>query len=774
MTAWLQILPGSTTSPQYSSQPESCPLYKKEFPTGTPTGKSKPIDIFAYQKHLETAVLNLGTSTGMKNPSTNNFSYCNNVFPMVPYAGINSAYTIPFLNNSSQTLADLESQAIAPTRKQQLAVPSTLSTSGNSVVTITPQGLLVTVDTETSAWIDVVLAKNQVIQKTSQNGTPTTTDYTLQFVNLTVPLTNAFQSNQQFIVISTSDNVGTLVSNGGTPPSSGAYFNYEMSIEGWPFIFNFPMEDKAVAGNYSNIMIFKFCKGTLQDLIKAPQTWTEGASFNATTNGNSLQGLSSWLSNYIAEGIQQYKNGDEDFEQFSEIVTDPDWNGIIGLNIDIDVDNFPPQLEGLLAGIDETKFTAHHFGIQINLPQVSSKTYDLELAPQSTMFGLINYTSRPIMNGAGSNTDFDFKVLLLKVVFQHSKITNFKGRIQLLVNELFGSNVTRTMNGSRQSMANELIFNSRFEVHDGYPVYTFTDLNDTRFYVNNNVLNYIEISKASFFTILPKDSAKPSQNIKSRFSMWGYLGFGTQTNDPAQGTAVTRDLFSYGEDPDSESARTGLSFSNFWVDMDFNLNTPANVTYDVEISHMDFDKALSYSRSSSLVKKLPMSISKIIRGDKSNSMSSQGFVPVELIVSGPLWESPKDKWHGLVFNVNLGTLGALVGKTSFNAELLLAWGTESRPGSYPVAVGIALPGVNSKGKLFDLEGILEVTMDGIKLIGAENESTQSYSYIIQISDIALKFLGIKLPPGATTEFLIFGDPAEQSNKIGWYGAYLKG
>ena len=765
-TAWIQILPGKKISPQYYSQPESSPLYKKDFPSGS-SGSEKPINIFAYQTHLEKAILNLGTSEGMNNPASDQLVYNNNPYPMVPYAGIDSTYTIPYLNAVKHTLADLESQAIAPTRKEKLAITSFNSPSNNNVVTITPQGFLITLDKDTGEWIDVVLAKNQVKQLTSQHGT-STTDYTLEFVNLTPQLINAFQCNQQFLVISTKQNIGKLVTKEDTPPASGPYFKNEMSIEGWPFIFDFAKENKAVQGNYSNIMIFKYCKGTLKDLVKAPQNWIEGDKFNSTQKGNSLQGLSAWLTNYIAEGIQAYKNGDEDFEQFYEIVTDPNWNGILGLNVDIDVDNFPPQLEGLLAGIDESKFRAHHFGVQVNQPQVSAANGDLQLGKQSSLFGLINYTSPPLVNGDDPQSNFDFRVLLLKVVFQHSKITNFKGKIQLLVNKLFGSEVIRTMNGSQQSSTNDLIFNSGFEVHDGYPVYTFTDLNDTRFYMNNNVLDYVEISKASFFTILPKNRANNSNDIKSRFSMWGYMGFDAQT----YGTNKSRDLFSFGDDQNNESLRKGLSFSNFWVNMDFNLNTPTDVSYSVELSHMDFDKALSNARTGSLVKKLPMSMSKIITGNNSNTMGQQGFVPMELIVEGPNWELPKDKWYGLVFDLNLGTLGDLVGKSSFTAELLIAWGTESRPGFYPVAVGIALPGVNSKGDLFNLEGLLKVTMDGIKLIGAENTNTNSYSYMIQISDIALKFLGIKLPPGATTEFLIFGDPKGHSNKIGWYGAYI--
>ena len=776
-TAWVQILPGSTTSPTYSSQPESSPLYEKCIPvTVAETKFSKPIKIFAYQKHLETPILNLGKETGVTNPITDKLTHNKKCFPMVPYAGIDKEYTILFLKETSKhTLSDFESQVIAPMRKSQLATGAPQLGPTNAV-TVTPQGLLVKMDTETGAWTEVVLAKNSILQKVSNSSPPISTAFTLQFKNLNTTLTNAFQTSQQFMVISTSEALGTLVSKRGKKLTGSypQYFNNEMSIEGWPFIFDLPSDFAGITpGDYKNIMIVKNCKGSLQDMVKAPQTWTEGAALNSVTESTplALGNLSAWLSNYIAEGIAEYENGDEDFYQFKEIATDPNWNGTIGLNIKIAPENFPPQLEGLLAGIDKNKFAAHHFGVQVNQPQVSPTTNDLQLGEQSSLFGLINYTNPPLVNGDASSQDFDFRVRLLKVVFQNSKITNFKGKIQLLVNKLFGSKVSHTTNDGQRSTTNELLFHSRFEMHNGYPVYTFTDLNDTRFYLENNVLEYIEISKASFNTLLPTDKAAHSKNIKSRFSIWGYMGFNTQISIAAPHDV--RDLFSFGEDVGNTGSKVGLSFSNFLIDMDFNLNTPRNVVYTVEHTHMDFDKALTHTRKDSLVDKLPMSMNKIIKGDNANPMSQFGFVPMELLVNGPQWEMPKDEWYGIVFDLNLGSLGDLVGKSSFTAKLLLTWGTDNRPSSYPVAVGIALPGVNSKGQLFNLEGVLKVTMDGIKLIGLENTSgsTTSYAYIIQISDIALKFLGIKLPPGATTEFLIFGDPNSHSDKIGWYGAY---
>ncbi|GEM_PF-6755681 len=775
-TAWVEILPTTVTtpslpeSPRYNSQPESSPLYQQEYAAGTPNATDQP-EVFAYQGHYENPLLNLGSSSSVSNGTYSGLEYSQNPFPLVPYGALVKQNTIPFLAaaNGPQP-ANFEAEILSPVRKTQLSLSSDPSPGSDPVVTINPQGLLVTVDKDTADWSQVLLATNQVkkADKSAPGGYKEVT-YNLCFHNLTRTLTNALQSSQQFIVISTSSEVGTPEPQ-GTAGGSTAWFDAEMSIEGWPFMFNMPAT-KQTSG-YGNVMIIKFCNGKLLDMVGSPQNWTEGEKLNGVTQTSDLGGLSNWMSDYITKGIASYENGDEDFAQFAQIATDPDWQGVIGLNVDIDFKDFPSQLQGLLAGIDESKFTAHHFGIQVNQPKLTTDEV-LELGIQSNMFGLINYTSPPLPAHIDPSSPFDFTVLLLKVVFQQSKITNFKGRIQLLVNELFGSTVGATTVQGLPISSNSLFFDSGFEVHDGIPVYTFTDLQDTRFAMQNTVLDYVEISKATFNTILPSTKADPQPIIKSRFTIWGYMGF-APSGDAVAHPNSTPDLFSYGELPGAKAPKTGLSFSNMLVNMDFaNTTPPGKPVFTTETAHLEFDKALSSIRPKSMVDQLAMSIGSLVSGSGSADISKLGFIPMEMDIPGANWQSPEKDWFGITFDMNLGGLGAMGAKVTFTAKLLLAWGVDSSPGIYPAAVGIALPGVNGKGQLFDLEGILKVTMDGIKLIGAINTSTNSIGYIIQISDIALKFLGIKLPPGASTEFLIFGNPsaANTDHKLGWYGAF---
>ncbi|MEL6133377.1 MAG: hypothetical protein AAFR59_08455, partial [Bacteroidota bacterium] len=71
-----------------------------------------------------------------------------------------------------------------------------------------------------------------------------------------------------------------------------------------------------------------------------------------------------------------------------------------------------------------------------------------------------------------------------------------------------------------------------------------------------------------------------------------------------------------------------------------------------------------------------------------------------------------------------------------------------------------------------LQGVLKLAIGTLKLEYVEAQK----SYLLTLSDIALKFLGLlSLPPGGTTNFLLFGNPTEgaTAKSLGWYAAYNK-
>lgn len=796
-TAWISIRPGKTSVadagvPKYFSQPQKSPLYKHPSgPSGTTGPKASPIlSLFSTPSAYFRGPTGFTGATGTTGPAGTKG------FPMVPYTGITGSNLLPFFSKTGptangptdhrHTLRDFEMQIINPSRKHHITKTASssinshdifdLSEGGQIVPSVTPQGLFVRVNSSNNRWKELILCKNL--------------SYSLALYNLDAALQSALQTNEQFLVITQPDHLGTFSQSGATGP--GAVFHNIMGIEGWPFIFDVGSNNQL--GNYNNVLIFKFCSGSVLDRTKNKQSWTNASTFNSD-NGNGISNLSSWLSNYIQDGIDRYHvNKDEDFKNFSKIVTDPNWNGILGLKLDISIQDFPSQLQGLLAGIDLTQFNAHHFGIDVNHPIQTGPV--LSLSDRSSLFALINYQSpNPSGPSVAPKTGYDFNVLLLKVLFENSRITNFASKVSLRLDRFFDDPVIKTTTNGYIVPNNSIILNGNFEDHNGYPTYIFNEEGENKFYLNSTVLRYVEIVKANFSTALPHNSGPtgatggyhtqstvgatsptgatgPGPTINSVFSTWGYLNFSALGATGSTGSYQGFDLLSFGSEEGQfeTDTKTGLSFSNLNIDMQFPLSTPASKKFAFDTSHMAFDLGQSTTRKGSLYQHFPLQLTGLASGGSQSTMADQGFLPVNIpTLSGT---APAGPWYGLVFNLDLGSAGALASKAGFNARLLASWG----PGSasqemFSVAAGLSLPGMSAKSKSLSLEGVLKLDINQLELI----VTPDTHAYLLKLNEIALKFLGMKIPPSAAIDFFLFGNPGADasSGSLGWYGAYQK-
>ncbi len=92
-------------------------------------------------------------------------------------------------------------------------------------------------------------------------------------------------------------------------------------------------------------------------------------------------------------------------------------------------------------------------------------------------------------------------------------------------------------------------------------------------------------------------------------------------------------------------------------------------------------------------------------------------------VSGP--------WYGLVFDLDLGSLGGLAGELGSDAKLLLAWTV----GGTGASAGIKLPGIDTQGKPLSLEGVLKLDMASIRLRSAATKDERP-AYLLTLNRIA--------------------------------------
>lgn len=702
-------------------------------------------------------------------------------FPLVPYGGLDGSQIIEYLKVPDHTIRDFEEQILGKARKDEIGINLPPTKNYSDVTTTTsPKGLFVEVNNQSYQW-----ARMQLAQSFDPGSFPN--EEYLRFDNLKPDLQDSFQTNQQFLVVSDNTQLGKFTYGASGPYGPIAYFENQISVEGWPFNFVVP-GPTGQDGSVNNTVLFKYCAGTVEELVQNPLTWTNREEFNDPTK---IGTLSANLNAFIQNGIAAAAS-DSNFQQFKEIVTNRDWRGILALNVDVDLQNFPSQLQGLLAGIqDLSKFKAHHFGIDLSQPSLINNYQKIGFPRgyTSSMFALINYQdpkylvpNKPIDLKVSQNNPYAYAVLLLKVLFSNSKIQNFESKIQLSTYELFSDRISKvTVNGAPQTPDYKaILFDGSFEEYGGQPIYTFTAQQQnaqpeiTKFKTENAILDYVEVNNGNFTTLMGATGPAGSTDVQAQFSLYGFLGFNKlNTNE-------VWDLYSFGADGAGDSTRKGLAVSNLNIDLGFKVGPQGTTGLHFEFRPQDLilEESLSTYRTGSLYDTFPLKISGFLSGDNSdpsNLPPGKGFPYFEM-VSDPKME-PVDKapdWYGIVFDLNLGTVGALASGAGLIAQFLLSWGAGTNDVTKRYGkTSLALPGAGIGTDYFRIESVLEFTAGQQTFLTTSDKK----SYLMSLDKPAIKFLGKTFPDykelnktGIDFFISIFGDPTKATKTLGWYAA----
>ena len=215
----------------------------------------------------------------------------------------------------------------------------------------------------------------------------------------------------------------------------------------------------------------------------------------------------------------------------------------------------------------------------------------------------------------------------------------------------------------------------------------------------------------------------------------------------------------------------GLAFSNLALDLASPAATPHAIAFTFQSSALAFDLATSTARGGSLFETLALQLDSFIAAPAGRRPSDYGYLTVGM--GAPL-EALDGPWFAVVYKITLGTPGALVAQAGFESRLLLAWSPQTKPGdgTYSVFTGLELPGAAPGAKLFSLQGVLKLTIDQIQLLYGAVAGGAADAFTLRLSNVGLTFLGVaKLPPGATINFFLFGDP-QGTGSLGWYAAYV--
>ncbi len=753
-TSWISMRSSDGVGASYRAQPQGSPLF-----AAPATANDAAVTVLDF--HPTPATL----------PPSSTFS-----MPLAPYAGLAQAS----VQLPSGEQAGFESQIIGVARKALISehtVPSLRASKQRRALraqadagrfTMTPQGLLAKLSSDNDPhYLEVLLAQ-----------TPPTAASTgvMAFYDLDPELQNALQTNQLFLVAVDRTNLGP-------PPEKAAQdapaFADTVSIEGWTM--RAAVGEGVSATDYRNVFIMKFTQGTLIDRVSNPQQWTTSTDFSLASKtlppDLALTGLSTWLQSYINQALAMADAGNTFYQNFAAIARDPNWRGILVLRSSLDVDSLPDQLKGLAAGIDQTQFVAHHFGIYASRVTVDGTT--LKIEGNSSLFGLVDYQLPGFtVNAANGRPDFPvvvpvngaygYTVLQLQSLFNNSKIVDFRSRVQLTLNRLFDSPVSGNFSSAGTLPINAIVLKGTYEHQDTADVYVYQTDALTLFNLNNNVLQAVAIRRAQF-----NAQAAPSDDndvLESRFLLWGTFDFAMLTaNDKS-----ALDLFSFGSPPGTAPNQqgVGLNFSGLAIELRSPVATPNTITFTFNAGNLSLDPSTSTARAGSLFTTFALQTRNVIQAPGDKRPADYGFLTTSVPsislqqLSGP--------WYAIAYKVTMGTPGGLVSDAGFDSTLMTAWSPQSaanapKPSAF---IGLQLPGAAPGAKLLSIQGILKVTVGSITLLHDPIEGhPEQNAFNLRLNDIGLTFLGIaKLPQGSTIDFFLFGDPGGVGS-LGWYAAY---
>lgn len=720
-------------------------------------------------------------------------------FPLFPYAGV------VVDSDTAVVYQQMESQVASPLRRRSLAAApprggclTTVAgtTRPASRYSTTPQGLLATYTPGAATWDEIVLGK-------MINGAQ------LLLSNVSGALLAAFQSNKLFLVVSDPASIASALlpdtSQIAVGGDSAELWNFDLSPASW--------------SKHGTIFIIKFADMSIVELAADTGTWASPEKFNVDPSATAaaLTG--------ICAGVD-----DPDFKTFHCAVNDRQWNGILALNVHAPLDELPAQLAGLAAGIDPGLFAAHHVGITASRIVTPPTPGALSIA-DSSIFGLINYLApAPLLPIGG---DYQFQVAQLKVLFLNSAVAGFSSVIDLQINALFGEAASLSKPQDGDNVVQMYGVYQKHEVNgqtqDSYAFRTKSGAPSV-FDMTSGVLRAVQLSGGQFITVSPTRSSWPlgpagtaresgivilqtgdphgmapgdsirvagvsddsfdgtfailavpspaqltyaqpgapdavssdgrvaATRVVSEFVFWGVLDFRALDGF---------DAFSFGREQGSETP-SGLGFGHLVIAMTFDDATPALIpTFTFDARTLSVDQARSVAREGSFFSHFPLTVAGLTQAQAGTTPAGAGYMSVQSPLVQSSLQSP---WFSLVFDLDLGSPGALAAQSGFIASVAVAW-SPSTTGDYAMFLGFKLPGSSGSKRSISIEGIFDITFKTLEIVALPDTD----AYILVLYDIGFRFLRFSFPPTGQVNFTLFGDPGQSGGgtTLGWYAAYAK-
>lgn len=534
----------------------------------------------------------------------------------------------------------------------------------------------------------------------------------------------------------------------------------------------------------NTIMVLKFTNDrSLEELTNDVDAWTWSAVAQLPNGGDvgatqrELQQLFAFAK--AAEEQALEKHTPSLYGDFCKLLKDPHWTGVISFAVGVPLLNLGGPLQPLAAGLSARRLYAHHVGFSATPTSVKGGTATFQ---RTSVFAVIDYEDSADQYAKDPNSwpNFQFKVLDLEMRMNNSFVAYSACRAELMINRLFGANTLLypTTHGNNVLLSGQYGF---FESNDiqGYG-YRFSMEGDNTVMLGGSALRKIDLLSVSL-ALSRWTAAKSNQGtFDCTFRITGNFHFFNNTD---------ADIFSFGAEASahatpSEVGTSSLRFGGLNIQMSSKAGGK-NQSFVEDASHLTLDLQHSLARVNSLYSSFPVKLMGLIstpypvatEPDSTTKPAPQlpenfGYTSI----TAPLQQSKlSDPWYGLVYKIELGSLGALGENAPLTLNLLTAWSAGDSQDIPPMYVGIQWPGVNGKlGVDLPFQGVIKLGFRAIEMLvnsrGTNPDGSVHRDYMLRFRNFALRFFGFAIPPG-NNDVYVLGDRASGSDAIGWYAAY---
>lgn len=687
-------------------------------------------------------------------PLDGNGSDVQSSFPLAPLNGVIAPDPMVAAEFEMSKYVVFETEIMSPTRKNRITAnaPGLTATSNRRTLLetpkpmSTPQGMIV--EAVGNDWQKMTLA---------YDGTNH-----LRFDDVSGQFQVAMNTNPLFMVVSKAGEIEESVS---VSPEN------LIEITGWPFrleVGEMPLgtTDATATGlhRYNNVVIFKFKQGKFEDLVADSAQWASPGVFN-----EDLADVQEWLGEII-EDAKEKAEEDATSDLYSSLVadvlTDPDWFGVLAFNVTVPLAEMPCEVQGLLGGMRNfSSFKAHHVGFPVAMVSQPNGVLKME---KSSIFGLIDYEDDEELPVLDPKPKYEYYTSTLKVRFANTEIADFSSTATLIMREAFGEPILPELMDQNIQRIDSLELEGSYQTFNGTPSYTFELVAENDPMVFNKeansgikILKEMVITKVQFKTAACVDPATmtPTSKVKAEFRFWGSLAF--------LGEAAI-DFVSFDK----------LPFSEMMLAMEFGFlnGLPQNPTADdflFDPGNLRFELSGSSPREDSLFSHLPLRLTNFHYATRKLDITQLGYWHIPNMVPG--WGEAIDPQFALAITLDIGPLtSALKAKKRVNIaiELIAAWAPSSRGGG--TTFGLKL-GQNSEGtREFNIEGVFAIGVDNfgfmqLPLPGGGHLNT----FFIKSAYISL--MKKQFPPGGTFSILFFlphrPNESPDGKAIGAYASY---